>query len=125
MIRKVITALILVPLAIIFVFFAVANRQEVVVSFDPLLDYAHPAFSRPLPLYMLILILIIGGVILGGAAAWLRQGKWRSRARRLEAELRWLRAEYERLASRTGAPGRPASSLPATEPPRLTIPPPA
>ena len=35
MIQKLISALILVPLAILFVVFAVANRQTVVVSFDP------------------------------------------------------------------------------------------
>ena len=42
MIRKFVTALILVPLAIVFIAFAVANRQTVVVSFDPF-DQAHPA----------------------------------------------------------------------------------
>ena len=35
MLRKLVTALILVPLAIVLVAFAVANRQTVVVSFDP------------------------------------------------------------------------------------------
>ena len=34
MIRRIVTALILVPLAIIVIGFAVANRQSVVVSFD-------------------------------------------------------------------------------------------
>ena len=47
MIRKIITALILVPLAIVFIALAVANRQTVVVSFDPL-DPAQPAFARAL-----------------------------------------------------------------------------
>ena len=54
MIRKIVTALILVPLAIVFVAFAVANRQPVVVSFDPF-DQINPAFARALPLFALML----------------------------------------------------------------------
>jgi hypothetical protein len=34
-------------------------------------------------------------VLLGGIAAWLRQHKWRVRARRAEAEARDLRARLE------------------------------
>jgi uncharacterized integral membrane protein len=124
MIRKLVTALILVPLAIVFVSLAVANRQLVAVSFDPF-DDAHPAFSVSLPLFALILILLIGGVVLGGTASWLRQGKWRGRARRLEAEARKLRQENERLQRRAGVPDRPPSGLPVVDAPRLTIPPPA
>ena len=45
MFRKLVTALVLVPLAIVFVAFAVANRQAVVVSFDPF-DHVHPALTR-------------------------------------------------------------------------------
>ena len=44
MIRKIVSALILVPLAILFVAFAVANRQTVVVSFDPF-DQAQPRLA--------------------------------------------------------------------------------
>ncbi len=124
MIRKMVTALILVPLAIVFISFAVANRETVVVSLDPF-DHADPALAVTLPLFALVLVLMIGGVILGGVAAWLRQGKWRSRARRFEAEARRLRAENERLQRRSRAPDRLASSLPAVEAPQLTIPPPA
>ena len=80
MLRRIAAALILVPLAIILVSLAVANRQSVVISFDPF-DPAHPALTRALPLYLLILVILIGGVLLGGSAAWIRQGKWRRAAR--------------------------------------------
>jgi uncharacterized integral membrane protein len=122
MMRKIITALILVPLAIAFVLFAVANRERVLVSFDPF-DPSNPAFAVPLPLFALILILLIGGVLLGGIAAWLKQAKWRRAARSAEAEVRRLRAELAHLRrqSRAGEPAMPAGQ----ERPRLTIPPPA
>jgi uncharacterized integral membrane protein len=122
MIRRFATALILVPLAILLLCLAVANRQSVVVSFDPF-DSTHPALTRALPLYILMLMLVIGGVLIGGVAAWLRQGKWRRAARLADAQARELRIEVERLRRRLGSP-LPAHPLPADAAPPLAIPPP-
>ena len=102
-----------------------ANRQTVVVSLDPF-DQAHPALALALPLFALVLVLLIGGVIVGGVAAWLRQAKWRRAARLAEAEARELRAEVDRLKQRA-APARalrPSRCRPDYAP-QLTIPPPA
>jgi uncharacterized integral membrane protein len=123
MIGKIVKALILIPLAIILIAFAVANRQTVTVSFDPF-DKAEPAFSLALPLYVLILALVIAGVIIGGTAAWMRQSKWRGRARAAESQARELRLENEQLKRRDGAmpAGPPAAADRAL---RLRIPPPA
>src|SRR5881396_1002497 len=99
MIRKIVTALVLVPLAIAFITFAVANRQIVVVSLD-LFDQAHPAIAISLPLFALILVFIIGGVVVGGVAAWLKQSKWRRATRRAQWEARELRAEVDELKRR-------------------------
>jgi uncharacterized integral membrane protein len=124
MIRKTVMALILVPLAIVLITFAVANRQTVVVSLDPF-DQAHPALAVALPLFALILVLLIGGVIVGGVAAWLKQAKWRRAARLAQAEARELRAEVDRLNRRTPPAQLPAEPMPAPYAPQLTIPPPA
>ena len=124
MIRRIVTALILVPLAIIAISLAVANRQSVVVSFDPF-DQAHPALTRVLPLYLLMLVLLIGGVVVGGIAAWVRQGKWRRAARRADAQARELRAEVERLKRRPGPTALAARPALGDAAPRLMIPPPA
>jgi uncharacterized integral membrane protein len=122
MIRKIVTALMLVPIAIVVVTFAVANRRTVVVSFDPF-DQAHPAFALALPLFELLLAVVIGGVVIGGVAAWIRQSKWRRAARLAQAQARELDAELDQLKRHMGVaeppkmPGRYASPL--------TIPPPA
>lgn len=118
MIRKLAKALILIPLAIVIVSLAVANRQVVTVSLDPF-DQAHPAVSVALPLYVLILLLVIAGVVIGGVAAWLRQGKWRWRARLAESQAHELRTENDRLTRRDA--GGPPSAVNYS--PRLTIPP--
>jgi uncharacterized integral membrane protein len=118
--RKIITALILVPLAIAFVLFAVANRETVTISFDPF-DRTNPALGVALPLFALILILLVLGVLLGGMAAWLRQAKWRRAARLAEAEARRLRAELGELRRQQDL----QSNMPPPDRARLTIPPPA
>ena len=121
MLRRTVAAVILVPLAIIIVAFAVANRQIVTVSFDPLGET--PAASLAMPFFMLILGLLIVGVIIGGMAAWLGQGRWRAAARRFEREMQVLRRKlsaYEAMADSQ-------SNVPRTaQPPgRLRLRPPA
>ncbi|MEI9804494.1 MAG: hypothetical protein WDN48_08580 [Pseudolabrys sp.] len=46
MLRKIVTALIVVPLAAVIIAFAVANRQTVTVSFDPFSSSIRP-MRRP------------------------------------------------------------------------------
>ena len=119
--RKFVAAVILIPLAIVIVAFAVANRQIVTVSLDPF-SSEHPASSLTLPLFALIIVLLIAGVVIGGVAAWLRQAKWRRVARRLEREVEDLRGE---VASLRRSSGNVASVPEAGNPPqRLQLRPP-
>ncbi|MEW6453036.1 MAG: lipopolysaccharide assembly protein LapA domain-containing protein [Pseudomonadota bacterium] len=108
--RKFLTIAVLVPLAIVIVMFAVANRELITVSFDPF-DTVHPALAMRLPLFVLIFILVGLGVFIGGVAAWLRQSKWRARARRAEAEARRLR---EQIDAQRARPALPAAAEPST-----------
>jgi uncharacterized integral membrane protein len=116
MFRKIITVIVVIPLLIVVVGFAVANRQAVTVSFDPF-SSANPAYAVTLPLFIIIFVLLIIGVIIGGVAAWMRQASWRRSARRLDAQVRDLHSEIE--AMRSGHSGR------ADEPrqPPLVLPP--
>ena len=120
--RKIIAAVILVPLAVIIVAFAVANRQIVTVSLDPF-SAEHPAASLTLPLFALVIVLLVLGVLIGGIAAWLRQSKWRRTARRLEREIADLHIEIEALKRSAGVPG-PGVGAPAAPPERLQLRPP-
>ncbi len=120
MLRKIVTAIIVVPPAGVLVAFAVANRQAVTVSFDPF-SSAAPAYAVTLPLFTVIFVVLIIGVLLGGVAAWLRQGKWRRSTRRLEAEVRSLQIEIDVKSARDLYRGQPlrsdASPLPVIPPP--------
>jgi uncharacterized integral membrane protein len=98
MLSKLVFWLVLVPLAIIILMFAVANREIVTVSFDPF-NATAPAASVSVPLFVLIFVLVILGVIVGGVAAWLRQSGYRRAARQRDAEVSALRREIETLNS--------------------------
>jgi uncharacterized integral membrane protein len=109
--RKFLAAVILIPLAILMVMLAVANRGSVAISLDPFSANA-PALTVHVPLFILVLVALIVGVLAGGIAAWLRQAKWRRAARRLDRDLRIARGEAEdarrRLAAVQAAPPQPA-----------------
>ncbi len=138
MINRIIAFIILVPLAIVIVALAVANRAPVTVSFDPI-NKADPLFVVHVPLYLLMLLLLIAGVLIGGAVAWLKQGRWRRQSRRLAFELRGVNNENrdlkqrlkntEALAAEATASGaafgtaRPADKQPQPLPPSRALPP--
>ena len=94
--RGLLKAIVLVPIAIVAVAFAVANRQVVTISFDPF-SPSEPAFALVAPLFLLIFLLLMAGVIIGGVATWLGQARHRRAARRAQAEADELRSEAERL----------------------------
>jgi uncharacterized integral membrane protein len=112
--RKIVAVVILIPLAVVIVMFAVANRETVTLSFDPF-SAAQPAFVLKLPMFILIFLLVGLGVLIGGIAAWLRQHRWRARARRAEAEARELRARLDQ--------GAGARLPPPIEAPPFAVPP--
>jgi uncharacterized membrane protein YidH (DUF202 family) len=124
MIRRIVTTLVLVPLAIVLIAFAVANRQTVLVSLDPF-DQTNPALSVSLPLFGLVLIVIIAAVIVGGIAAWLRQAKWRRAARLAQEQVQALQAQIDALERERSAPEQPMPVVRTHQVPRLRIPPPA
>jgi len=102
MFRRLVVAVIVLPIAAALVGFAVANRQPVVVSFDPF-DAVDPAHSATIPLYLLAFVVLIAGVVLGGIAAWLEGDKWRRARALLAAEMRGIRSELEELRRRAAA----------------------
>jgi uncharacterized integral membrane protein len=114
--RKFVVIAVLAPLAIVIMMFAVANREIVTISFDPF-ERAQPAYALKLPLFVLIFVLVALGVVIGGIAAWLRQGRWRMRARRAEAEVRELRARLDAEQPARNVPAVVQASPPFAVPP--------
>ena len=74
--------------AILLLGFAFANRDLVTVSFDPFASSDSAAFSIPAPLFAVVTVAAMLGVVAGATATWISQGRHRraSRLSRREAE---------------------------------------
>src|SRR4029450_5697189 len=94
--RKFLTALVVIPLGIFFVIFAVANRHLVTVSFDPF-NSVTPTVAVTMPLFVVIIAVAMLGVLAGGRAPGSRRGRSRRAARQSEAEARQMRTELADL----------------------------
>ncbi len=84
--------LIFIPLGICVLVLAVANRSLVVFSFDPF-SATEPLLSLKAPLFVFLLGAIMFGIVIGGFAMWLTQGKHRKNARLLNKEAVKLKNE--------------------------------
>jgi uncharacterized integral membrane protein len=106
--RKFLNVLIVLPLGLILIIFAVSNRHFVTVSFDPF-NTTEPALSASLPLFALIIAVAIVGVVAGGLGTWFGQRHWRRASRRHEADARDAKAELADLrAASMALRGEPA-----------------
>jgi uncharacterized integral membrane protein len=112
MLRKIVNVVIVLPLAILFVGFAVANRHAVTVSFDPF-DSTDPSLGVTLPLFAVVILVAILGVIAGSVATWFGQRRWRKAARQHEAEARHARVELADLRERAMAARGGETQVPA------------
>lgn len=72
---KLLSWLLLAPLALVMIAFAVANRAAVEIRLDPL------PLTLEAPLFALAYACIFLGLVVGGAAAWLAGRRWRRLAR--------------------------------------------
>ncbi len=97
MLRRILWFPIALVSAALLVTLAVANREPVRLVLDPFKPDA-PVIFMTLPLYAYLLGALILGVVMGGAAVWLGQGRWRKTARvKTQDAMRW-QAEADRLA---------------------------
>ena len=91
MISRLLTLVVLLPLAILLVIFCVVNRAPIIVSMDAL--GTSPQFAFQAPLFVVVLASLILGVVLGGVATWFTQSRYRARASRRAREVDSLRHE--------------------------------
>ncbi|ACB96495.1 lipopolysaccharide assembly protein LapA domain-containing protein [Beijerinckia indica] len=93
---KILRLLIFIPLGITGFALAIANRQLVTVSFDPFNGGDIPGPSVTAPLFIVLLLALMVGAILGGVATWFEQGKHRRAVRNARAEILRLREKQDR-----------------------------
>jgi hypothetical protein len=87
--------------AVILVPIGVANRHVVSVTLDPF-GRMNTSLAFDIPLSLLLFIVLFVGILLGGLATWLGQGKWRRTARRKSREVYHWKSEADRLSREVG-----------------------
>lgn len=96
-------------LAITTAVIAVANRNDVSLSFDPF-NAAAPAIVVEVRLFWIILGSALVGILLGGWSSWLAQAPLRQTVRENEEKIRRLEREIEVaqtiIVKPPAAPGR-------------------
>ncbi len=92
--------IIAVPLALVIIAFAIANRAAISVHFDPL------PYELDIPLWAAVIGALAFGFVLGAFIRWLFDHRWRSEARQarrhnlaLEQEISALRQRLDQIAA--------------------------
>lgn len=98
--KKILSWIIWLPMAIVLIAVALANKDNVTFSLDPT-SRADPLFATDIPLFLLLFAAIGIGVVLGGIGAWLNQSKWRRAARDARYEMNQIRSEVSKLRRET------------------------
>lgn len=114
--KRILEVIIILPLAIVLIFLAVANRTPVNLSINPF-DPTAADYLVTVPLFWVIFASLAVGILLGGVAVWLRDARYRRAARQHRREAERLRNEIARVRTPapTTAPSMTTPALPAPQ----------
>lgn len=108
--RKIITFAILLPLLVLLLIFALANRTSITITFDPF-GLTEPPLSFTAPLFVPLFMALAIGVLLGGIAMWFSEGRHRRAARIHLRDLEKHRRELNELRREQNLPPLPPATL--------------
>jgi uncharacterized integral membrane protein len=92
--RRILRWVIGLPIAILVIAFAVANRQWTRLSLDPF-SSTSPFLSVEMPLWVLFIGGVFIGIMIGWVGSWLAQSKYRKLAKDRAREIAALHGELE------------------------------
>lgn len=96
MIKRIVGWFVLVPLCVVLIIFALANRQSVTVNLNPFAVEPQTASQDfGVPLFLVIFAVLLVGVVLGGVATWFAQGPHRRDERHFRRENERLHRELD------------------------------
>jgi uncharacterized integral membrane protein len=109
MINRIVGWVVLVPLCLVLVLFALANRHPVVVNANPFTSSDMAPAGVGVPMFLVLYAVLLVGVLLGGIATWFAQGHHRRREKHWRREAQLLSTELETLRRNQGQ-GQPKPS---------------
>lgn len=90
MLNRILIVLVVVPIAVVLVALAVANRAPAAFTADPF-NPGNPALTVQMPLFFMLFGAMALGLVIGSLATWLKQGRYRRLARQRERDAQTLR----------------------------------
>jgi uncharacterized integral membrane protein len=99
MILRFVKLIILVPVALALVVLSVANRHAVTLALNPFRP-EDQLLSVSLPLFVLVFLALIVGVLIGSVVTWFAQGSYRKQAREEAQQARKWREEADKQRTR-------------------------
>jgi uncharacterized integral membrane protein len=96
--------LVTAPLAVVLIVFAVNNRDAVTLSFWPL------PVTLEAPVYLIVLLSLLAGFLIGELVAWTNGRRWRRQARHSARRV----TELERTLATQAQAQEPAKELSRT-----------
>lgn len=106
MVNKIVGWVVLVPLCLGLIVLALANTQLVAVNFNPFAPgdgAVTPGYG--VPMFVVLYVVLLVGVLLGGTATWFAQGQHRRREKHWRREAHMLNGELEKLRRNQGLAG--------------------
>jgi len=83
--KRLITLIILIPIALLLIAFIIANREMMVLEFSPFAQ-AGVNWQVRAPVFLFLFIFLGAGVVLGSVTTWIGQHKYRKAARRFNKD---------------------------------------
>jgi len=109
MVNRFVLIVVFVPLAVILVALAVANREMVAFTVDPF-NPGNPGLTVTLPFFIFLFAALALGVVIGSLVTWVRQGRYRRLARQRGVEAENLRQAVARAPAVPAGPPLPKAS---------------
>ena len=112
MVNKIVGWVVLVPLCLGLIVFALANRHFVAINFNPFTSVdttAAPGYG--VPMFIVLYVVLLLGVLLGGVSTWFAQGHHRRREKHWRREAHMLNGELETIRKSQGQTQGPLAEV--------------
>lgn len=108
-VRKIVSLVIFLPLAIMLIVLCVANREPVRLALNPF-QPSDTVLSVTGPLFLMLFLALLVGMVIGSIGTWFAQAKYRRQARQ---EARAAIARDKQAPSGSARPSGSTAALPA------------
>ncbi|GGF94389.1 MULTISPECIES: lipopolysaccharide assembly protein LapA domain-containing protein [Rhizobium] len=99
--KRIVSLVVFVPIGIVLIVLAVANRQVVTLALNPFRPQ-DSILSVSAPFFVFVFLALFVGMAIGASVTWWKQGRYRRQAR-VEAKeaVKWQK-EHKAIAARRG-----------------------